>query len=132
MGFHFPIRVLIADDSPSVRRVVRRVLESRGAVVEEAENGREAINKVIQHVPDVVVLDVAMPEVNGLIATERISAIAPELPIVVHTMYATPQIEDEVKNRGAKAVVPKDDPMALAFVVQQMAEDHQVSDSSWL
>jgi CheY-like chemotaxis protein len=129
-----PIRILIADDSPPIRRVIRRLLESRldGAVVEEAENGREAIEKVVQHCPDVVVLDVAMPEVNGIIATERISAIAPEIVIVVHTMYATPQIEGEVKRRGAKAVISKDDPMALASVVQQMAGDHQVSDSNWL
>lgn len=119
-----PIRVLIADDSKPVRRLIRRVLEAKlgGAVVEEAENGREAIDKVIHHSPDVLVLDIAMPEVNGLIAAEHISAIAPELPIVVHTMYVPPQIEDEVKKRGAKAVVGKNDTVGLISVVQKMAQ----------
>jgi DNA-binding NarL/FixJ family response regulator len=130
MAFGSPTRILIADDSRAVRRVVRRVLESRldGAVVEEAENGREAVDKVVRHRPDIVILDIAMPEVNGLIAAERISAIAPELPIVVHTIYATPQIGDEVRRRGARAMVGKDDTTGLVSTVQQLADSQVGSD----
>ncbi len=117
------IRILIADDSPMVRRQLRRLIESRvqGAQVEEAENGREAIEKVCQARPAVAILDIAMPELNGLLAAERISLIAPDLPIIVHTMYATPQIEREVMKRGAKALIAKDDARALITAVERCA-----------
>ncbi len=117
------IRILIADDSPMVRRQLRRLIESRvrGAQVDEAENGREAVEKVCQVRPNLAILDVAMPELNGLLAAEQISLIAPDLPIIVHTMYATPQIETEVMKRGASAVVPKDDVSALITAVERCA-----------
>ena len=116
------MRVLIADDSTMVRRQLRRLLEThlQGAVVEEAEDGRQAVDKVIQAFPDIVILDVAMPTLNGLGATEQITTIAPDLPVVIYTMYATPHIEREAKNRGAKAVVPKGDFGALVSVIEQL------------
>lgn len=130
-----PTRILIADDSPHMRRHLRRMLESslKGAVVDEAEDGREAVEKVIQRSPDIVVMDVAMPVMNGLLATERISAIAPETPIVVHTMYATSQIEDELKKRGARAMVSKDDGQALLSTIERLSEEEIGSNSPcWL
>jgi two-component system, NarL family, response regulator DesR len=116
------MRVLIADDSRMVRRQLRRLLETqlRGAVVEEAEDGRQAVDKLIQAFPDIVIVDVAMPTLNGLGATEQITAIAPDIPVVVYTMYATPQIEREAKNRGAKAVVSKDEVGTLVSVIEQL------------
>lgn len=129
-----PIRILIADDSTLIRRQLRKLLETQvqGAVVDEAENGQEAIQKVMQKSPDIAILDVAMPVVNGLIAAERISQIAPELPIVVHTMYATPQIEDEVKKRGATAVVPKNDVRTLVSLISRISEDEVGISPEWL
>jgi|SRR5689334_9246020 len=128
------IRILIADDSTLVRRQLRKLLETRlaGAVIDEAENGQEAVDKVIHSSPDIAVLDVAMPVLNGLVAAERISSIAPDLPIVVHTMYATPQIESEVKKRGATAVVPKDDVGALMSVIERLSQEEIGTSPEWL
>ncbi len=86
-----------------------------------AENGREAIEKVCQARPALAILDVAMPELNGLLAAERLSLIAPDLAIIVHTIYATPQIETEVMKWGARAVIPKDDVRALITAVERCA-----------
>ncbi len=66
-----PVRVLVADDHPLVRRQLRNLIESQlpGTVVEEADDGRQAVDKVIQMPPDIAVLDIAMPVLNGLAAT---------------------------------------------------------------
>jgi DNA-binding NarL/FixJ family response regulator len=134
MATDLPIRILIADDSTLVRRQLRKLLENRvrGVVVDEAQDGGEAVEKVRKDSPDIAILDVAMPVLNGLVAAERISEIDPDLPIVVHTMYATPQIEDEVKKRGAKAVVPKDDVKALVSIVQRLSEEEIGMSPDWL
>ena len=104
----------------------------QGAVIEEAQDGKEAIEKVIQKAPDIAILDIAMPVLNGLIATEKIATIAPELPIVVHTMYATPQIEGEVRKRGARALVAKDDVQQLVSVINQISENEVGPTPDWL
>ncbi len=134
MACDAPIRILIADDSPPIRRHLRRLLEAhmQGAVIEEAENGHEAVEKVIQKPPDIAILDIAMPVLNGLLATEKIANIAPELPIVVHTMYATPQIEGEARKRGARALVPKDDVRQLVSVIDRISEDEIGPTPQWL
>ncbi len=125
MRLESPIRILIADDSPPLRRQLRRLIECQlsGVVVEEAEDGREAIEKVTQESPDIAIVDIAMPVLNGLLATEKIVAIAPKLPVVVHTLYATPRLEHEARKRGARAVVPKDDVRGLLSVLRQLSED---------
>jgi DNA-binding NarL/FixJ family response regulator len=83
-------RILIADDHESVLRRVRAMLESHPGwkVCGDAVNGREAVRKTIELRPDVVVLDFAMPELNGLMAADQISDLLPHIPIVLHTMYS--------------------------------------------
>ncbi len=129
-----PIRILIADDSPPIRRHLRRLLEThmQGAVIEEAEDGHQAVEKVIEKAPDIAILDIAMPRLNGLLATEKIATIAPELPIVIHTMYATPQIEGEIRKRGARALVAKDDVQQLVSVISRISEDEIGPSPDWL
>ncbi len=134
MRLQAPIRILIADDSLPVRRQLRRLIESQlsGAVVEEAEDGREAVEKVTQKSPDIAILDIAMPGLNGLLATEKIAAIDPKLPVVVHTLYATPRVEREVRKRGARAVVPKHDVRGLLSVLGQLSQHHTGTNPGWL
>jgi two-component system, chemotaxis family, chemotaxis protein CheY len=81
-------RILIADDSNSVRRVVRRWLESRGLTVcGEAADGLEAIDKVRELKPDLILLDLAMPKLNGAAAASVIKKSMPKVPIILFTMY---------------------------------------------
>ena len=81
------IRVLIVDDHLLVRKGLRAVLEGTPdiEVVEEAENGREALDRVRETAPDVVLMDLSMPGLNGIEATRRIAEEAPNThALVVH------------------------------------------------
>src|SRR5438067_4548648 len=80
------MRVVIADDHPLFRDGLRSLLEARGIdVVGEARNGREAVDQARRLKPDVVLMDLSMPEVNGLAATRLISAELPGLKVVILT-----------------------------------------------
>ena len=80
------LRAIIADDDPFARRVIKEVLEKGGAlVIAEARNGRQAVELTLFYRPDVVVMDVVMPEVDGIIATRQIRKEIPEQLIIVLT-----------------------------------------------
>jgi two-component system, NarL family, response regulator LiaR len=79
-------RVIIADDDPLARRAVRDVLQDEGIiVVAEASTGREAVDLAAHYRPDVVLMDMVMPEVDGLQATEQIAERAPGVKVIVLT-----------------------------------------------
>jgi DNA-binding NarL/FixJ family response regulator len=79
------VRVLLADDNARFRSVLRRLLERDAdiVVVAEASSGDEAIDKVDEHVPDVVLMDVSMPGLDGLEATYELKARMPELTVLM-------------------------------------------------
>jgi len=81
-----PLRVIVADDDPLARRVVRDALEAAGIVViAEAANGREAIELSLYYKPDIVLMDLVMPDFDGIQATRRILAQEPDLDVVILT-----------------------------------------------
>ena len=81
-----PLRVIIADDDPFARRVIKGALQAAGlTVVAEAKTGREAVQLVLHYRPDVVVMDVVMPELDGILATRQILKANPEQLVVVLT-----------------------------------------------
>jgi YesN/AraC family two-component response regulator len=79
------IKIIIADDHRIVREGLRRVLEEASdmRVIDEAGNGREAIEKICTNRPDVVLLDVSMPDMDGLDATKQIHTLFPGLPVLI-------------------------------------------------
>jgi DNA-binding NarL/FixJ family response regulator len=81
--------VLIADDSVTVRQVLKRYLSNRGDVVVcgEAVNGREAVQRAMALKPDLVLLDLAMPELNGAEVASVLKGAMPETRIILFTMY---------------------------------------------
>ena len=104
-----PCRILIVDDHAVVRRMLKVLIETQQGwkVCAEAENGDEAVAKVLEHHPDVVVMDMAMPVRDGISASREISAKAPTTPIVMHTLHYSTELEIEAKKAGVWAVVPK-------------------------
>jgi DNA-binding NarL/FixJ family response regulator len=116
-----PKRILIADDHESVLRRVRVVLESQPAweVCGEATNGREAVAKAVQLKPNLVVLDFAMPELDGLQTASEIRTLFPEVPIVMFTMYAA-QLKQEVTKHGISRLVEKTESGALVRAIQEL------------
>jgi DNA-binding NarL/FixJ family response regulator len=119
--FPLPKRILIADDHESVLRRVRAMLESQPTweVCGEAVNGREAVAKAVQLKPDLVVVDFAMPQLDGLKTASEIHALLPEVPIVMFTMYA-PQVKQEVQKYGISCLVDKSESGALVTAVQEL------------
>ena len=105
-----PVRILIADDHDVVRQGVRAVLEGQAGwvVCGEASTGREAVAKAIDLQPDVVVLDISMPELNGLEATRQIRR-AVSARILILTVHESDQVVTEVLDAGAHGYVLKTD-----------------------
>ena len=102
-------RILIVDDSALMRRQIRQILEAQTdvEVCAEAMDGVEAVQKVAECHPDLVVLDILMPQMNGFEATRKIKILAPKLPILLFTLEKTPQVVEESRRAGADAVLPK-------------------------
>lgn len=105
------LRILIADDQPYMRRAVKALLESQDGwvVCGEAADGREAIEKTEELRPDVIVMDMVMPNVNGLEATRKIHQNFPKSPILILTLHNLPELATLVKSAGAKGLVLKSD-----------------------
>ena len=105
-----PVRILIADDHEVVRQGVRAVLEGQTGwvVCGDASTGREAVAKAVDLRPDIVVLDVSMPELNGLEATRQIRRAVPA-KILILTVHESDQVVTEVLDAGAHGYVLKAD-----------------------
>jgi DNA-binding NarL/FixJ family response regulator len=103
------VRIVIADDHEIFRRGLRSLLESHSdwEVCGEAVNGQEAIEKVKQLKPDVVVLDVTMPHVNGLEAAREIRRIVPESKVVILSQHEPALMKQSALAAGAGAYVTK-------------------------
>ena len=103
------LRILIADDHAAVRKSIRAVVESHPgwALCAEATNGREAVEQSRRLKPDVVLLDMAMPELNGLQATRQIVKEAPDTQVLLLTLHESNELVDEALRAGAQGVVLK-------------------------
>ncbi|MEK6374796.1 MAG: MEDS domain-containing protein [Acidobacteriota bacterium] len=102
------LRILIADDHAVVRRSLRSLLESHpGCTVSEAANGREAVEQTRRLEPDIVLLDMTMPELNGLEATRQILKEAPGTPVLILTVHESDELADEVRRAGGRGMIDK-------------------------
>lgn len=122
-----PLRVLVADDHEVVRRGVRGLVESRPdwSVCGEATNGREAVEQAERLAPDVVILDIAMPELNGLEAARRIHKAAPRTEVLILTMHRSEELVRQVLAAGARGYLLKSDAgRDLLAAVDAVASHH--------
>ena len=105
------LRILIADDHALVRRGARSVLHSRHGwkVVGEAENGREAIRKAIDLKPDVALVDIGMPDLDGIEVARQIRDAAPDTKVLVLTMHESDQMVRRALDAGASGYLLKSD-----------------------
>jgi two-component system response regulator NreC len=103
------IRLILADDHAVVRSGIRMLLEAQPdiEIVAEAETGRQAIQQVRKHEPDVVLMDVQMPELNGIEATQQIQKMVPATAVLALTMHEDDQYFFEMIHAGASGYVPK-------------------------
>jgi NarL family two-component system response regulator YdfI len=103
-----PHRILVADDHAGIRHRVRSVLETAGfEVCGEAANGLDAVTKTKLLTPDLIILDLFMPVMNGLQAIPEIAKSAPSVKILVFTMDDAVELRQEALRRGAHGYVSK-------------------------
>jgi len=118
-----PLRVVLADDHPALRQGVRALLERHGVeVVAEAADGRAAADAVRELHPDVVVLDVVMPVLNGVDAAREIAQTCPETRVVLLTGLDQERLVTEAVSVGVRGIVLKTQATEdLALAVEQVA-----------
>src|SRR5262245_36380115 len=118
------LRILLADDHKIVRSGLRRTLEEQDGwvVCGEASNGREAVELALSLLPDVAVLDLAMPELNGLEATRQIKKALPQVEVLIFTMHDMTELILSAFEAGARGFVLKsNDELELIEAIKVVA-----------
>ena len=120
-------RVLIADDHPVVRRGIRTILQSQPGieVCNEAVNGVEAVQMTKSSKPDLLVLDLTMPEMDGLDVVYKVREESPNTAVLVLTMHFSEELAREVLRSGAMAYVLKSDVDNDLLVAVDHVRNHQ-------
>ncbi len=110
-----PLRIIIADDHGLVRQGVKAVIESQRSweLCGEADNGRTAVELARKHKPEIAVLDITMPELNGLDVTRQIKIASPKTKVLILTMHDSEALADEVLLAGARGYLLKSDAAEL-------------------
>src|SRR5205085_9479433 len=122
-----PLRILIVDDHAVVRRGVRALLESQPGwqVAGEATTGREAVDLAKRLYPDIVVMDLSLPELNGLDAARQILKDSPRTEILVLTMHHSEELVRNVLQAGARGYVLKSDADESLIAAVESLRDHK-------
>ncbi len=104
-----PIRILLADDHPLLRQALRNVLEKEAAfeIIAEASDGTEAVELATEMTPDVVIMDISMPKLNGLQATREIKAKCPSIDVLVLTVHSDSEHILSILQAGAGGYLTK-------------------------
>jgi len=109
-----PKCILLVDDSVIVRHAVRDVFEARGYLIcGEAANGKEAIEQAKKVRPDLIILDLSMPVMNGLEAAHILSSTMPDIPLILFSNFADILQDRDGRSAGFAAVVSKDKAVAI-------------------
>jgi DNA-binding NarL/FixJ family response regulator len=121
------IRILLADDHDVVRRGLSALLANRPdwQVVGEAQNGREAVSLAVKLKPSIAVLDLSMPELNGLEATRQIRKEVPETEVLVFSMYESEQFVRDLLAAGARGYVLKSDVTTQLLIAVETVARHK-------
>lgn len=105
------MRILVADDKEAIRKRVRAILVSKPdfEVCAEAANGKEAVEKAKELKPDLIILDITMPVLNGLEAARMIRKLSPDTPIVILSVHKSRQLIKEAQEIGVQGYVTKEE-----------------------
>src|SRR5438067_8954233 len=111
------LRIFVADDHEVVRKGLVSLLQAQPnwSICGEAADGHEAVEKAQRSKPDVVILDVGMPRLNGLEATRQLLKANPEAKVLILTLHESDQMVREVLNAGARGFVLNQMPLAIWF-----------------
>src|ERR1700732_4630406 len=118
------LRILIVDDSEISRRITGTILRSRHWMVcGEAENGKDGVEKFQELKPDVVVLDLSMPDMTGIEAAQQMSAADPTIPLILFTVLEVGGIGVAAHQAGIQAIIPKSKAWNLIPNIERIANE---------
>lgn len=132
-GIEMSVRILIADDDAAIRRLLRRLIENHQdwSVCGDAQNGREAVGKTDQLDPDVIVLDLAMPQMNGLQAAREISREHPGTPLLLLTVQqVSRELTREAQHAGFRGLVSKNTGSEVVRAIETLLSHHDFFQSA--
>ena len=115
--------ILVADDNPTIRKILCRMfeLEEDYDICAEAENGQRAIELALQHRPDLIILDLSMPVMNGLEAAHELKKLMPKVPIILFTQHADLSNRIGQINMDVDRIVSKTEVLSLMGHVRALA-----------
>jgi DNA-binding NarL/FixJ family response regulator len=118
--------ILIADDSPFIREGLCKFFEQQDFnVCGEAENGKEAVDKAQELHPDLILLDLSMPVMNGLEATRVLKRMMPEVPVIMYSAYSDSSTEKAARSAGVWALVSKSENISVLLGKARSALESQ-------
>lgn len=133
------VRILLVDDNPSVRRYLRTILEQESSwqVCGEARTGAEALQKVLDSPPDLVVLDYQMPDLNGVDIARQINEQCPKVAILMVTLHLSRQLVDAARGAGIRGACAKQDIGSVVEAVEVLLRDQTyfptiAGDEAWM
>jgi CheY-like chemotaxis protein len=116
-------RVLIVDDSKTTRRVVSALVSSRWTVCGHAEDGKSGVQKFRKLKPDLVLLDLAMPDIDGIETGRQMHAIDPSVPLILFTLLDPWGLESAARKAGICRVISKSEGWKLVESIEQIASE---------
>jgi DNA-binding NarL/FixJ family response regulator len=121
------LRILVADDHDLLRRGVKTLLQSHAGweVCGEAHTGREAVAKAKELKPDIVILDISMPDLNGLDAAKRIRKDSPDTEVLILSVHFSDQLIREILEAGVRGYVVKSDSDRDLVIAVETLADHK-------
>jgi two-component system chemotaxis response regulator CheY len=120
-------RILVVDDSKATRRVLSALVSSRWVVCGEAENGTAGVKKFQELKPDLVLLDLAMPDIDGIEAARRMHALNPAVPLIMFTLLDPWGLASAARNAGITRVVSKSEGWELIQSIKEVLAERGIS-----
>ena len=119
------LRILVVDDSEISRRIIGTILRSRHwTVCGEAEDGKDGVEKFQELKPDVVLLDLSMPDMTGIEAAQQMSASNPTIPLILFTILDIEGLGPAAHEAGIQAIIPKSEAWNLIGSIENVANRH--------
>ena len=121
------LRILIVDDSKMTRRIISGLVASRWTVCGEAKDGRSGVSEFRKLKPDMVLLDLAMPDIDGIEASRQMHAIDPTVPLILFTLMDPWGLQSAARAAGISRVVSKSEGWELIKTIEEIAAEREVS-----
>jgi DNA-binding NarL/FixJ family response regulator len=127
-----PARILIADDSPRIREFLKQFLTGHTAewtVCAEAVNGLDAVEKAVECKPDLIILDLEMPVMDGMTAATKLAELLPRVPVVMFTLHKSAFVNLEARRAGVREVISKAEASMLFQAIEKLVPERSAPDA---